>query len=82
MNEINEAGGHATLEETSPRDGSQPKTYESLSANVGMVPDAYTAVDEDTAAKVQRLIDRLEDDDDVQNVYTTVEYPDDFEPEE
>ena len=54
---------------------------ETLSADVGMVPDAYTPVDKDTAAKVQRLIDRLEDNDDVQNVYHTAEYPDDFEPE-
>ena len=34
-----------------------------------MVPDAYTPVDKDTAAKVQKLIDRLEDNDDVQKVY-------------
>jgi len=27
------------------------------------------------------MIDRLEDNDDVQNVYHTAEYPDDFEPE-
>ena len=60
----------------------QNKGFETLSADVGMVPDAYTPVDKDTAAKVQRLIDRLEDNDDVQNVYHTAEYPDDFEPEE
>ena len=47
------------------------KGFETLSADVGMVPDAYTAVDKDTAAKVQKLIDRLEDNDDVQNVYHT-----------
>ena len=60
----------------------QEKGFETLSADVGLVPDAYTPVDKDTAAKVQRLIDRLEDNDDVQNVYHTAEYPDDFEPEE
>ena len=59
----------------------EPKGWASLSAEVAMVPQAYTAVDKDTAAKVQKLIDRLEEDDDVQNVWTTVEYPDDFEPE-
>ncbi len=59
----------------------EPKGWTSLSAEVAMVPQAYTAVDKDTAAKVQKLIDRLEEDDDVQNVWTTVEYPDDFEPE-
>ena len=59
----------------------EPKGWTSLSAEVAMVPQAYTAVDKDTAAKVQKLIDRLEEDDDVQNVWSTVEYPDDFEPE-
>ena len=58
------------------------KGFETLSADVGLVPDAYTPVDKDTAAKVQKLIDRLEDNDDVQNVYHTAEYPEDFEPEE
>ena len=42
---------------------------------------AYTAVDKDTAAKVQKMIDKLEDNDDVQNVYHTAEFPDDFDPE-
>ena len=62
-------------------DALNAKGFESLSADVGMVPDAYTAVDAETAAKVQKLIDKLEDNDDVQNVYHTAEYPDDFEPE-
>ncbi len=62
-------------------DALNAKGFESLSADVGMVPDAYTAVDKDTAAKVQKLIDKLEDDEDVQNVYHTAEYPDDFEAE-
>ena len=58
------------------------KGFETLSADVGLVPDAYTPVDKDTAAKVQKMIDKLEDNDDVQNVYHTAEYPDDFNPEE
>lgn len=62
-------------------DALNAKGFESLSADVGMVPDAYTSVDKDTAAKVQKLIDKLEDDEDVQNVYHTAEYPDDFEAE-
>ncbi len=57
------------------------KNFESLSASVSMVPMAYTSVDAETAKKVQKLIDKLEEDDDVQNVYSTVEYPDDFDPE-
>lgn len=63
-------------------DALNEKGFESLSAEVGMVPDAYTPVDAETAAKVQKLIDRLEDNDDVQNVYHTAEFPDDFTPEE
>ena len=41
----------------------------------------YSPVDADTAVKVAKLINRLEDNDDVQNVYSNVEYPDDFDPE-
>lgn len=57
------------------------KGFESLSGEVGMVPDAYSAVDADTAAKVAKLLNRLEDNDDVQNVYSNVEYPEDFNPD-
>ena len=59
----------------------QNKEYESLSAAVSMVPQAYTAVDMDTAKKVAKLLNKLEEDDDVQNVWSTVEYPDDFDPD-
>lgn len=59
----------------------QAKEYESLSAAVSMVPQAYTAVDAETAKKVAKLLDKLEEDDDVQNVWSTVEYPEDFDPE-
>ena len=56
----------------------QGKGYESVSAEVAMVPDMYSAVDNETAAKVQKLIDRLEEDDDVQNVYTNADFPEGF----
>lgn len=62
-------------------DALNEKGFETLSADVGLVPDAYTAVDSETAAKVQKLIDKLEDNDDVQNVYHTAEYPEDFSME-
>lgn len=67
---------------TTVADALNAKGFESLSADVGMVPDAYTSIDKETAAKVQKLIDRLEDNDDVQNVYHTAEFPDDYEIEE
>ena len=59
----------------------QEKGFESLSGEVGMVPEAYQPVDKETAAKIQKMVDRLEENDDVQNIYTTVEYPDDFDPD-
>lgn len=57
------------------------KGFESLSGEVGMIPDMYTAVDADTASKIAKLINRLEDNDDVQNVYSNVEYPDGSDPD-
>lgn len=52
---------------------------EFLSAEVTMIPDTMSAVDMETAAKVQKLIDKLEDDDDVQDVYHNAEFPEEFE---
>lgn len=57
----------------------QEKGYESVSAGVSMVPDTYIDLDMDAAAKVQKLVDRLEEDDDVQNVYTNADFPEGFE---
>ena len=62
-------------------DALSEKGFESLSGEVGMIPDMYTAVDADTASKIAKLINRLEDNDDVQNVYSNVEYPDGFDPD-
>ena len=56
----------------------QGKGYESVSAEVAMVPDMYSSVDTETATKLQKLIDRLEEDDDVQNVYTKADFPEGF----
>ncbi len=47
------------------------------SAEVSMVPSVTVEVDAETAGKVLRLIDALEESDDVQNVYTNVDAPDD-----
>lgn len=57
----------------------QAKGFESMGGEVGMVPASYQSVDASVAAKVQKMIDRLEENDDVQNVYTNVEYPEDFD---
>ena len=44
-----------------------------------MIPDTTAAVDMEIAVKVQKLIDKLEDDDDVQDVYHNAEFPEEFE---
>lgn len=52
---------------------------EPANAEVTMHPSTEAEVDGDTAATVMKMIDHLEDLDDVQNVYTNVRLPDDFE---
>ena len=59
----------------------QNKGYESVSAEISMVPDTYSTLDADTTRKVLKLIDRLEEDDDVQNVYSNIDIPEGFEAE-
>jgi transcriptional/translational regulatory protein YebC/TACO1 len=44
-----------------------------------MIPDTYAELDMEGAAQVQKLIDKLEDDDDVQDVYHNAEFPDEWE---
>ncbi|AXQ15798.1 MULTISPECIES: YebC/PmpR family DNA-binding transcriptional regulator [Shewanella] len=50
---------------------------EAVNAEVTMVPSTKADLDEDTAAKFLRLIDTLEDHDDVQEVYHNAEIADD-----
>jgi YebC/PmpR family DNA-binding regulatory protein len=52
---------------------------EFLEADVKMIPNMYTAVDEETAVKIQKMLDALEEDDDVQDVYHNAEFPEGFE---
>ena len=59
----------------------QNKVYDSVSAGISMVPDTYSTLDADTTRKVLKLIDRLEEDDDVQNVYSNIDIPEGFEAE-
>jgi YebC/PmpR family DNA-binding regulatory protein len=47
------------------------------SAEVTMLPKTYVVLDEKTAEQMVRLIDALEDNDDVQNVYANFDIPDD-----
>lgn len=46
------------------------KEYNIVSSGVEMIPDTYVTIkDEEQAAKMQKLLDMLEDNDDVQNVW-------------
>ncbi|HEX2985781.1 MAG TPA: YebC/PmpR family DNA-binding transcriptional regulator [Caproiciproducens sp.] len=55
----------------------EKKGYEFVSAQVEMVPNTYTTLtDPDSAAKMQKLLDALEDNDDVQNVWHNWDNPD------
>lgn len=66
---------------TSPEDFS--KVREALenngiklaSAEVSMIPSTYVALDSEAAEKFEKLLDRLEENDDVQNVWHNAEFP-------
>jgi YebC/PmpR family DNA-binding regulatory protein len=53
--------------------------FETDGAEISMVPDTYVSPDKEAALKVQKLIDRLEECEDVQNVYHNVEIPEDLD---
>ena len=48
-------------------------------AEISKVPDSTVSLDNDKTAKALRLIERIEDIDDVQSVSTNLDIPDDFE---
>lgn len=51
--------------------------FKANTAEIAMIPDNYSEIDDlETAEKVMRLIDMLEDLDDVQNVYTNADFSD------
>lgn len=64
------------------REDLEKKGYEFVSAEVEMVPDTYTAIaDPEVAEKMQKMLDLLEDSDDVQNVWHNWDAPEDEEEE-
>lgn len=58
------------------RDALDAAGYALRSVELTMIPKTPTAVDDETARKLLRLMDNLEDDDDVQDVYVGFEVPD------
>ena len=57
----------------SVREALEANGIEFLEAEVKMIPDTYTEIGEESAKKFQKMLDMLEDDDDVQNVYHNAE---------
>jgi YebC/PmpR family DNA-binding regulatory protein len=57
------------------------KSFETMSAEISMVAEADVSLDKEATAKVLRLIDKLEENDDVQNVYCNINIPEGFEAE-
>jgi YebC/PmpR family DNA-binding regulatory protein len=60
----------------------QEAGFEHENAEIMKVPEARVALDNEGTHKALRLIELLEDNDDVQAVSTNIEIPDDYEPEE
>ncbi len=60
------------------RDAFEAAGLEMASAELAMVPQNMIQVDAEVGAKVLRFIDALEDNDDVQNVYTNADFPDEL----
>ncbi|WP_461255029.1 YebC/PmpR family DNA-binding transcriptional regulator [Treponema sp. R80B11-R83G3] len=57
----------------------QAKNFETMSAEVSMVAEAEVSLDNDGTAKALKLIDKLEENDDVQNVYSNIAIPEGFD---
>ncbi|WP_299010341.1 YebC/PmpR family DNA-binding transcriptional regulator [uncultured Shewanella sp.] len=62
----------------SVKDGLDAAGFEALNAEVTMIPSTKAELDADTAAKFMRLIDNLEDHDDVQEVYHNADISDEI----
>jgi len=55
------------------------RNFETMSAQISMVADAEVSLDNDGTAKALKLIDKLEENDDIQNVYSNIAIPEGFE---
>lgn len=61
------------------REALESQGIEFLEAGVKMVPDTTSELNEEDAKKFQKMLDLLEDDDDVQEVYHNAEFPEGWE---
>jgi YebC/PmpR family DNA-binding regulatory protein len=55
------------------------KEFETMNAQISMVAEAEVSLDNDGTAKALKLIDKLEENDDVQNVYSNIAIPEGFD---
>ena len=55
------------------------KSFETMSAEVNMVADAEVTLDNEATAKALKLIDKLEENEDVQNVYSNIAIPEGYD---
>jgi transcriptional/translational regulatory protein YebC/TACO1 len=56
--------------------------FEHENAEIAKIPEATIALDADGTRKALKLIELLEDNDDVQDVSSNIDIPDDFDPQE
>ncbi|MDO5484134.1 MAG: YebC/PmpR family DNA-binding transcriptional regulator [Desulfovibrionaceae bacterium] len=63
---------------TAVRDALEAAGIVMQTAELAMIPQNLVAVDADMGQKVLRLMDALDDNDDVQNVYANVDFPEDM----
>ena len=61
------------------REAMENAGYTLASAEIAMIPKNTVQLSKEQAESVMKLIDMMEDNDDVQNVYHNAEFPDDFE---
>jgi YebC/PmpR family DNA-binding regulatory protein len=59
----------------------QAKEIETMNAEISMVAETEVSLDNEGTGKTLKLIEKLEDYEDVQNVYSNIAVPDDFEAE-
>ncbi|TVR00209.1 MAG: YebC/PmpR family DNA-binding transcriptional regulator [Spirochaetaceae bacterium] len=59
----------------------QEAGFEHTDASLQMVPDASVSLDADGTRKALKMIEALDDHDDVQEVYSNIDIPDDFDPD-
>ncbi|MCL2245302.1 MAG: YebC/PmpR family DNA-binding transcriptional regulator [Treponema sp.] len=57
----------------------QAKEFETISAEVNMIADAEITLDNEATAKALRLIDKLEENEDVQHVYSNIAIPEGYD---